>query len=91
MALCFYVTHVLQFFSSNICLKCSKLGTKRQCLKGSLGKGGISGLGVISQGVKEDPCLPMITLLISILRSLETDTIIDADKILTLGFTASSV
>lgn len=38
MPLCFYITHVLQFFTLNTYLKCSKLGTKRQLLKGESGK-----------------------------------------------------
>ena len=39
MLLCFYATHVLQFFSSNTGLKCAKSGTKRQLPEGELGEG----------------------------------------------------
>lgn len=39
MLLCFYVTHVLQFFSLNTVLKCAKSGTKTQLPEGELGEG----------------------------------------------------
>lgn len=39
MSLCFYITYILQFFSSNTCHKCSKLGTERQLSEGESGEG----------------------------------------------------
>lgn len=55
MPLCFYVTHALQFFSSNICLKFSKLGTKRQSLEGESGEGRDFWFGGHKPGSKGGP------------------------------------
>lgn len=86
MPLCFYITYVLQFFSSNTRLKCSKLGTRRQLPKKEFGEGKDFWFG----GHKSinEPRRPVFTCDDTrfLLFNFVADTIIDVSKILTLGF-----